>query len=155
MAKAASFRGLRRRRADLEKEILLLKSKWGANWTVTRTTHGFIAVGRVTPDSLCRRYKVRIDYNGARPKVEVIDPPLRCRPGASSIPHTYSDGTLCLYHPALRDWTPRKPLAHTIVHWISEWLYYYEIWLAIGEWMGRGEHPRSPKSLPEPDEEDT
>ena len=154
MARATRFTGLRRRRADVQKEALLLQSKWGANWTVERTTHGFLAIGRVTPDPLCRQYKVRIQYSGGRPKVDVIEPPLVCRSGATSIPHTYPDGTLCLYHPALRDWVPGKALAHTIVHWISEWLYYNEVWHAVGDWLGGGEHPHSPKSLPEPDQED-
>ncbi|MGH8092034.1 MAG: hypothetical protein ACREIF_00990 [Chthoniobacterales bacterium] len=29
-------------------------------------------------------------------------------------------------------------LADTIVPWTSRWLYFYEIWLATGEWMGGG-----------------
>ena len=32
-------------------------------------------------------------------------------------------------------------LATTIVPWCSEWLFYYELWLATGEWLGGGVHP--------------
>lgn len=29
-------------------------------------------------------------------------------------------------------------IANTIVPWTSEWLFYYEIWLATGQWHGGG-----------------
>jgi len=32
-------------------------------------------------------------------------------------------------------------LADTILPWASLWFFYYEIWLATGEWVGGGEHP--------------
>ncbi len=32
-------------------------------------------------------------------------------------------------------------LADTILPWASLWLFYYEVWLATGEWVGGGEHP--------------
>lgn len=34
-----------------------------------------------------------------------------------------------------------KLLADTIIPWTVEWLYFYELWLATGEWLGGGEHP--------------
>ena len=33
-----------------------------------------------------------------------------------------------------------KLIANTIIPWTVEWLYYYELWLATGEWLGGGEH---------------
>lgn len=38
-------------------------------------------------------------------------------------------------------WTGDMLIADTIVPWTCEWLIYYEIWLAIGEWYGGGEEP--------------
>lgn len=32
-------------------------------------------------------------------------------------------------------------ISNTIIPWVIEWLYYYEIWLATGDWLGGGEHP--------------
>jgi hypothetical protein len=32
------------------------------------------------------------------------------------------------------------PLAMTVIPWISEWLYFYELWLVTGEWLGGGTH---------------
>lgn len=38
-------------------------------------------------------------------------------------------------------------LADTIVPWTMEWLYFYEIWLAIGKWCGGGVHVYKKKGL--------
>lgn len=38
-----------------------------------------------------------------------------------------------------------KLLANTVIPWIVEWLFYYEIRLTTGEWLGGGEHPQSEK----------
>ena len=46
---------------------------------------------------------------------------------------------ICLYRH--REFTKDKFLANTIIPWTVEWLYFYEIWLATGEWCGGGEHP--------------
>lgn len=42
-------------------------------------------------------------------------------------------------------------IANTIIPWTIEWLYYYELWLATGEWLGGGDHPEIGK----PKTEDT
>ena len=33
-----------------------------------------------------------------------------------------------------------KRRKNTIVPWIADWLYYYEVWLFTGEWEGGGIH---------------
>ena len=40
-----------------------------------------------------------------------------------------------------REFTTYKFLSKTIVPWTVEWLYFYELWLATGEWYGGGDHP--------------
>jgi hypothetical protein len=35
------------------------------------------------------------------------------------------------------------PIADTIIPWTSEWLFFYELWLASGEWHGGGHDPLS------------
>jgi hypothetical protein len=32
-------------------------------------------------------------------------------------------------------------IAYTILPWTSLWLYFYELWLVTGQWMGGGKHP--------------
>ena len=60
------------------------------------------------------------------------------RPG-ESLPHVYSDGTLCLHENG--DWSARMLIADSTVPWAAEWLAYYEIWKATGDWHGGGEWP--------------
>lgn len=92
--------------------------------------------GNLQPTPLSKNYNIRIDYElGHAPRVNVISPPLKCRNGETSIPHTYGTGQICLYLPWGGEWTDEKFIADTIVPWVSLWLFYYEIWLAIGEWL--------------------
>lgn len=62
-------------------------------------------------------------------------------------PHNYGkneekkSALVCLYHPKKGEWNTNESIAETIVPWISEWLFYYELWLATGKWLGGGEHP--------------
>ncbi len=90
------------------------------------------------PTPLSRSYRVQIVYGPrGHPQVRVLDK-LATREGRS-LPHVYSDGTLCLYE---RDeWKPTMAIADTIVPWTAEWLAHYEIWLATGDWYGGGEWP--------------
>lgn len=91
-------------------------------------------------------YKVRVVYRlGQHPVVNVIDPPLKARDGGR-LPHVYSGDNLCLYHPDYDEWSGGRVIAETIVPWISEWLYFYEVWLVTEEWLGGGEHPPSGKN---------
>ena len=48
---------------------------------------------------------------------------------------------ICLYR--YSEFNSSKLLANTIIPWAIEWLYYYELWLATGEWLGGGEHPEN------------
>lgn len=48
---------------------------------------------------------------------------------------------ICLYR--YREFNTYKFLSKTIIPWTIEWLYFYEIWLATGEWCGGGEHPNT------------
>jgi hypothetical protein len=67
---------------------------------------------------------------------------LRPRSATEQIPHLYPGEYLCLYRPKYLEWTSQDYIAETIIPWASLWLYYFEIWHAIGEWLGGGEHPQ-------------
>jgi hypothetical protein len=95
--------------------------------------------GTITPTALSREYAVRITYTTSRfPKTRVLAPTLRGRPG-ESIPHLFSDGSLCLHLD--EEWSASMLLVRTIVPWTSEWLFNYEIWLATATWNGGGDWP--------------
>jgi hypothetical protein len=105
--------------------------------------HNFLVwEGQIMPTQLSQVYTVRLSYKLAKsPQVNVLKPELIV-PEGKSLPHTYPGERLCLYYPGIGDWRGDTLLAETIVPWISEWLYYYEIWLVTGEWYGGGIHPR-------------
>lgn len=98
------------------------------------------------PSPLGDEYKVRMEYElGSSPKVYVLSPkPLALARGAKRLPHVYDQEKqrLCLYYPDGKQWNSSMPLAKTIVWWIYEWLYHYEIWLGTdNDWKGGGVHP--------------
>jgi len=103
-------------------------------------------VGEIQPGEVCSVYEVRVDYRLRRaPKVHVLKPELERNSRDETVPHRYSDGSLCLYYPRHREWGPESAIAETIVPWTCEWLYYYELWQATGEWLGGGIHPEPAK----------
>lgn len=92
------------------------------------------------PTPVSRRYTVKITHQPPfDPDVEVLAPALRLHPDAKGLPHVYPGNRLCLYEPG--EWKSNMPLANTVLPWTTEWLYYYEIWLATGEWTGGGDWP--------------
>lgn len=104
--------------------------------------------GAITPTPLCCTYQVRITYRApGAPRAFVVGPPLRRRKPDECIPHTYKGDHPCLYFPATNEWRPDRRLADTIIPWLSEWLFYYEVWRAIGEWLGGGVHPTRRASI--------
>lgn len=93
-----------------------------------------------TPNSVT--YRIRIDYTiGQPPKVYVIDPPKLLRPeGKKLLKHVFSTEKqqLCLYYGPFGEWNDSMFLARKIVPWASEWLFFYELWVITGEWLGEG-----------------
>ncbi len=99
--------------------------------------------GEITPTPLSCSYKTELVYElKISPKVYVVEPEL-VLPEDRDWPHLYEKDKLCLYYPG--QWNSRMCLATTIIPWASEWFFYYEVWLATGEWRGGGEHPCSKK----------
>jgi hypothetical protein len=120
---------------------------------VERRNGALVIRGTVQPTVLNNTYVVRIVYApGDVPKAYVESPPLRSRGDGAPIPHVYASDEgprPCLYLPGSGEWTNRKSLATTVIPWLILWLYYYELWLATGEWLGGGAHP-SPQPTPAP-----
>ncbi len=106
--------------------------------------------GRLQPTPESPVYRVRVVYGPyGDPRVFVVSPRLR-----SDAPHTYRDGSLCLYWHREWTWTDRASIAESIMGWIAFWLYYYEVWKVAGEWMGP-ESPHASAATPKTSEPST
>ena len=98
--------------------------------------------GVLKPSPISREYKIRIIYKfRTRPKVILYGETVKDIEKADFPHHFYIDKKnnaveLCLHLNNQYDDT--QYIARTIVPWTIEWLFYYEIWLGIGEWCGGG-----------------
>ena len=111
------------------------------NSRVTRFSERLVWLGELTPAEYTATYEVLIDHQiGRAPLVYVARPRLQLLDG-QALPHVYPLNTLCLFL-GNREWHQSIPIADTLVPWASEWLLFYELWLATGEWLGGGEHPQ-------------
>lgn len=87
------------------------------------------------------KYKISIVYKtSTSPKVYVLEPDLVEKPK-----HVFpSDKSLCLYHKSEFQWTNTKSITTYLVPWVFLWVYYYEVWLITGQWLGEA-YPHSIK----------
>lgn len=92
--------------------------------------------GSLQPRLASPVYQIEIRYKLKEiPEVKVISPPL-----ALDAPHLYSDKSLCLYWPKEWSWQQHNLVAEIIIPWAASWLYYYELWLDTGKWLGPSSH---------------
>ncbi|MBN4003604.1 MAG: hypothetical protein HWQ58_18080 [Nostoc sp. LPT] len=92
--------------------------------------------GTLQPSPLSQKYRVAVSYKlNSYPNVKVISPAL-----SPKAPHLWTDGTLCLYYPKESPWQRDMLIATTILPWTALWLYYYELWLDTGKWLGSSSH---------------
>lgn len=91
------------------------------------------------PREMSPSYKIKIVYKKYFFKVFVLDK-LRLADNQNKLPHVYDNEKqqICLYYSS-REWNASKSIT-IVVPWISEWLYFYEIWLITGEWCVGGIH---------------
>lgn len=105
-----------------------------------RRAHGaYLWRGGLQPRPCSPIYRVEVRYrDDGVPSVRVLSPKL-----APNAPHLYRGGTLCLYWPKEWRWHGDQLIADTILPWAASWLYYYELWLDTGEWLGPSSHDLS------------
>ena len=98
-------------------------------------------VGPIKATPMSDEYTVSISLKpGFRPVVNVLQPSLRIREGATCLPHFYThDNSLCLHE--AHEWKSTYFVADCIIPWTSFWLYFYEVWFITGSWEGGGTHP--------------
>ncbi len=92
--------------------------------------------GTLQPSITSPEYLVKVQYKlNQIPKVWVLNPSL-----VPNTIHLYAENNLCLYWPKEWRWQPDQLIAKTIIPWAASWLYFYELWLDIGEWLGSSSH---------------
>ena len=130
----------------IDQQIALMQSYPDASCYIHRSTLTW--EGSIRPSPLSRFYRVIITYKiGKRPLVTVGGDEL---PGLdrSDFPHWFSIDrrnktvNICLHLP--HEFDASQLISECIIPWTAEWLYFYEIWLATGEWCGGGKHPGRP-----------
>lgn len=105
------------------------------------TKSRFSVVLRLQTDVFSREYDVRIVYeHGKSVNVFIVNEVLRIATNRTKLPHVYDSKLqrICLYGREGGSWSSDKSIASVIVPWVSEWLFYYELWLIDGQWYGGG-----------------
>lgn len=112
------------------------------NFQFHKENHKYVWIFNLQPTPLSQTYRVKIEYDLKHsPSIYVLSPILKSCDGNSKIPHMYNQERLCVYLPRSGEWDKQKFISETIIPWVSLWLFYYEIWLSTGEWLGGGTHP--------------
>lgn len=98
---------------------------------------------QLKPSKGSLKYSVRLiaKIGSTNVDVFVMRPNIRELKKSFPIPHLYPNGSLCLYYPDYNEWNPNDFWADTLIPWTCLWLYYFELWLATGKWLGGGIHP--------------
>lgn len=104
-------------------------------------------IGDIQPTPISRIYTVALKFRmWGIPQIWIMGDSLK-NLDSPDFPHKYEINIdmkmvrVCLYR--YREFNTCKFLSKTIIPWTVEWLYFYELWLATGEWCGGGEHPSS------------
>ncbi len=102
--------------------------------------HRLVCLGALQPSPTSDRYTIELEYRvPTRPSVRVVRPKLRLAAGHAKLPHVFEDNDLCLY--LTGEWRPDLKISEYVIPWISFWLFFYEVWLLTGEWLGGGHEP--------------
>jgi hypothetical protein len=133
----------RKNTLSIAKQLFSLQSLFSNSHTVNFSPSRLKWESYIQPTPLSKKYKILLDYKlKDRPNIWVVDPELE-KYNDEKIPHRFKDESLCLFRYKYSEWHPSQLIAFTIIPWTSLWLYYYEVWLITGRWIGGGEHPES------------
>lgn len=129
----------------IQQKVALCAAYREANCSIDKKKNQLFWTGKIQPTALSKEYRVILVYQlGKSPRVWVIGDELE-KLDDINFPHKFDVDAenkmvrICLYR--YSEFNSSKLLANTIIPWTIEWLYYYELWLATGEWLGGGEHP--------------
>ena len=143
---------------DIDRQIDAMRRRWPAWRVLERGLDWALWLGCLRPTSadydVRMRYRVPLALENVplvlvQPQVTVDGLTLKGLPRGVEPPHLYpprpgnGSPTLCLFDPVARpvEWSTGDLLADTTVHWIGQWLVFFEGWLVTGRWYGGGRHP--------------
>lgn len=107
------------------------------NWDIRLRNNILRCVGFIQPTPASISYKVMVKYKmSSEPIIKVLEPEIKTCP-EEILPHVYEKDILCLYYPVTKEWNKSKYISQFIIPWISEWLYYFEVWKISKKWFGR------------------
>ena len=124
-----------RRLAELFREKSLLGSHY-PDGTTTLKAGTLRWIGVLQPSEISNPYLVGLRYAPPKHPHVIVRRPALVVDDDGHLPHSYQDGSLCLYRPG--QWAHGDRIATTILPWTCEWLLHYEFWRATGEWCGSG-----------------
>lgn len=125
----------------ISQQIIAIQTRW-PRFVVSQAGRGLKAVGYLRPTARSDQYKVQISYLfETSPEVIVLEPEMIPNFNNEMPEHLYRGGKLCLYRPIYGEFKFGDLISETIIPWTALWLYHYEVWHLIGDWLGGGEHP--------------
>jgi hypothetical protein len=135
------------RKLTLAQQIYFMRHAY-PEFSYTLARNVAVWIGTLQPTAASNTYRFKVCYRPPHiPEIKVVSPDLLVHPDHVRLPHFYySLGSLCLHNSD--DWKSDLPIAYTIMQWISGWLYFYEVWLFTGAWIGGGTHPDAPQHRP-------
>ncbi len=94
------------------------------------------------PTEYSKLYTIKLTVKKGKKCVSVypVQPRIGTQLNGKAVPHMYSNGSLCLFY--RNEWDFSDSWAKTLIPWTCLWLYYYELWVVTGEWLGGGIHVR-------------
>ncbi len=133
----------------IQQKVALCSIYKEAHCSIDKKKNQLFWFGKIKPTALSKEYTVILKYQpGKSPRVWVVGDELE-KLDDPNFPHKYNIDVenkmvrICLYR--YSEFNSSKLLSNTIIPWTIEWLYFYELWLATGEWLGGGEHPDAGK----------
>jgi hypothetical protein len=111
-----------------------------------KTINKFWCEFDLTPTDMSRKYRILIIHiEGYTPDVYILSPNVSklSENMNEKTPHLYDykRHRLCLFFPYTNEFSFEQNFAEQLLPWTILWLFYFETWLAIGEWRGGGYHP--------------
>lgn len=101
---------------------------------------------QIKPSEVSSKYPITIKYDDRKSVKAWVTGNLK-KLDNPNFPHNHGVDKergcvqMCLYYPKNNEWDSSRLITKTIIPWISEWLFYYELWLGSDEWYGGGIHP--------------
>lgn len=126
---------------NIRQQAQAIIARW-PGFKVQWNEHQLSATGNLKPTARSDNYTVNILYRYKEaPDVILLNPKIVPNFNNEMPEHLFSQERLCLYRAIYGEFKYGDLISETILPWTSLWLYHYEVWHLIGEWMGGGEHP--------------